>query len=699
MKRRLLHISGAVLLAVSVALVIWQGSFTFGEWAPTSIEQTYLFWEISTLIFLLMVTLGFMLVRTGIKLYVERKTNRERTGIKRKMVIGALALSIVPVFFLVLFSVEVLNRNLDKWFSRPAVAVSESLVEVSTALDRETLSRGELAAALLAATPELRRLADTGVREGRLLDSFCQEHDLSEVFLERPGGRGTLVCEDLAEGGSLATVRVSKPLTEAEDSVVLVVTARMAADLATRQRRISDAIAQYNELTANRKAVRQTYLLLLGLITLFILFVATWLALFMARLVNVPIAALLNASDEVRKGNLSHRVEVQAIDELASLVRSFNEMTAALEGNSRELENRRRFIEAILDNVPTGVISTDSDGYIQMVNRALARIFPPEKVALATRLEEIFPRTEKAELQYLMNRARRTGVASRQFDVDRDGASMHVSVTVSALDKRAGSGFVVMVEDTADMLRAQKALAWREVARRIAHEMKNPLTPLSLSAERIARQVQKAERGDGASAPEVARILRECSSTISQEVESVRTLVDEFSRFARFPAAHPVPTNLNEVVENALAVFGDRLDGIELRMEFSADVPRVNVDPEQFKRVVVNLVDNSAEAVRDSPLRQILVFTRRAGIDAVELEIADTGCGVSREDKEKLFLPYFSTKGRGTGLGLAIVSQILNDHGAVVRVEDNYPTGTRFLIEVPALAPERAGELKAETSA
>lgn len=687
------------MLAISVALVVWQGSFTFGEWAPTSVEQTYLFWAISTLIFLLMVTLGFMLVRTGVKLYIERETNRERTGIKRKLVIGAVALSIVPVFFLVLFSYYVLHRNLEKWFSRPGENVTTALVELSEALDRETQNRGEAITGWLSAMPELRRFAETGIREGALAGSFCVENNLAEVAVEGTDGRRSLLCAYTEEGGPGKSVRVERPLGEGDDSGVLVVVARMPADVEAYQREITANIAQYNELTGSRRSTRQTYLLLLGLITLFILFVATWMALFMARLVNVPIAALLSASDEVRKGNLSHRVDVQAIDELAILVRSFNEMTAALEGNSRELESRRRFIEAILDNVPTGVVSVGPDGRIQMVNRALTRIFPREEVRAAARLEALFPREDAAEIRYLMNRARRTGVAARQLDFERDGGSLHVLVTVSTLEKSAGSGFVVMLEDTADMLRAQKAVAWREVARRIAHEMKNPLTPLSLCAERIARQVEKAERDGGAANPEVARILRECSATISQEVESVRTLVDEFSRFARFPAARPAPAQLNDVVENALAVFGERLEGITLRKDLSDGLPLVNIDREQFKRVVVNLVDNSAEAVQKSPVKQIHVSTRKAGSDAVELEVADTGCGVSQEDKEKLFLPYFSTKGRGTGLGLAIVSQILGDHRAVIHVEDNYPTGTRFLVELPAMAEEPASPLSLETKA
>ncbi|MCP5113775.1 MAG: HAMP domain-containing protein, partial [bacterium] len=404
MRKRAWHLTGAVLLAISVALVIWQGSFTFGEWAPASIEETYLFWAISTLIFLLMVTLGFMLFRTGVKLYIERQANRGRAGIKTKMVIGALALSFVPVFFLVLFSISVLNRNLEKWFSRPAVNVRESLVEVSEAFAAQTVERGEALAAWLAGRADLRRFVETGTGAGENLSRVCAEQRLEEVFIERPGGEGALVCEAFTSGaGGGAILRVRYPLGEAEDAPVLVLALRIPVDLAAKQREIAGHIAEYDQLAANRKNTRWTYLLLLGLITLFILFVATWIALFLAKQINVPIAALLAASDEVRRGNLGHRVKVQAIDELAVLVQSFNEMTTDLDQNARELESRRRFIEAILENVPAGVISAASDGRIQVVNRALKQIYPAEHVEKATHIAHLFAPEDASEIHYLMN--------------------------------------------------------------------------------------------------------------------------------------------------------------------------------------------------------------------------------------------------------------------------------------------------------
>jgi nitrogen fixation/metabolism regulation signal transduction histidine kinase len=312
-------------------------------------------------------------------------------------------------------------------------------------------------------------------------------------------------------------------------------------------------------------------------------------------------------------------------------------------------------------------------------------------VARAARLGDLFSREDTAEIRYLMNRARRTAVAGTQIEYKAERRVLHLSLTVAALDELRSSGFVLVVEDTSELLRAQKAAAWHEVARRVAHEIKNPLTPIALCADRIARQLGRAEQ-----TAETRRILHECSATIAREVESVRTLVDEFSQFTRFPAAQPVPSDLNPIVENAVSVFEGRLDGILVAKDLAPGLPLVQVDREQFKRVVVNLVDNAAEAMQDALVKRLYIGTRCTEADSVELVIADTGCGVSREDKEKLFLPYFSTKGRGTGLGLAIVNRILGDHEATIRVEDNLPTGARFIIELPV---RTVAELEAKAEA
>ena len=681
MRKRLLLISGVLLLAILVSLVVWQGSFNFGPFAPVNIQQTYLFWAVSTLIFILTVTLGFILFRTGVKLYIERQANRPGSHIKWKLIGGALALTVLPVFFLVLWSVSVLNLNLDKWFSRPAQKINTDVIQVADALNQEVQDK---------LTAQAHWLASLSVGENAdFYERFCAANRIEHAEIVNREGMSRVLCSlSSSHDGSLYQARVKT------SAGLVVLSARMPLALAAKQQEVNGYISEYNRLAADRKAFRSLYLQLLLLITLFILFFATWIARYMAGQISTPITALLKAAEQIRKGNLGYRVHVRAIDEMATLVKAFNEMTEALETNSQELESRRRFTEAILESIPTGVISLTSDGRIQRVNRALLGIFPEEQVARASRLSDLFSRDDTAEIRYLMNRARRTAVAGTQIEYKAERRVLHLALTVAALDEQRRSGFVLVVEDTSELLRAQKAAAWHEVARRVAHEIKNPLTPIALSADRIERQLQKPEQ-----TPETGRILRECSVIIAREVETVKALVDEFSQFSRFPAAHPIPSDLNEVVENALAVFNGRLDGIHLEIDLAAGLPTVKIDREQFKRVVVNLVDNAAEAMQDSLFRRLFIATRPTEADSVELIVADTGCGVSREDKEKLFLPYFSTKGRGTGLGLAIVNRILADHDASIRVEDNLPVGAQFIVDLPTLTSTEPEIKAAEVAA
>jgi PAS domain S-box-containing protein len=693
MRKRFLHGAGLVLLVISATLVIWQGSFSLGNYGPTSPEQTFLYWAVSTLAFLLTVTLGFILFRTGLKLYIERQSSREGSRIKTKLVVGVLALTFLPVFFLVLFGVSILNYNMARWFSRPAAHIEMNLHQIAGILGQEARERATIRAEWLAGLPEADALADEPVAGG--LERFCREREIpAAVFLDTEG-RWVRACgpDALARAlpGAASTLRV--PVHSGDRLLGYIgVDASPRIDITEKQAEIQNHIREYQKLAHNRTSFRNFYLLLLLLITLFILFFATWIALFFAKQISNPISALLNAATEVRKGNLGYRVQVKATDELATLVRAFNEMTRALEVNGRELERRRRFTEAILESIPTGVLSLSSDGSIQKVNPALSKILPPEKVAAATRLEDLFARDDTAEIKYMMKRARRTGMASRQLELKTERGTLHLAATVSALDDKLTSGFVLVLEDTSELLRAQKAAAWQEVARRVAHEIKNPLTPIGLCGERIARQLDRVE-----APPDVSRILRECAATIANEVQSVKALVNEFSQLSGFPTAQPALSDLNEVIESALGAFDGRLEGMELRKDLAPGLPQVNIDREQFKRVLVNLVDNAAEAMQDSPLRILYVATQAGPGEIVELIVADTGCGISPEEKDRLFLPYFSTKGRGTGLGLAIVNHILAEHNASIRVEDNEPAGARFIIEIPSMAIEpepRAAEAR-----
>ena len=696
--------AGLTLLLALTALVVWQGSFSVADYgpAPATPEQTYVFWGLSTLIFLLTVLLAFMLFRDAVKLYVARRAGQEGSKIRTKIVAAALCLTFLPTIFLVLWSVEVLNRNLDKWFSRPAEKISLNLVEIAASLRKESKQTGSALARWVADSAELREYLRSGHAPMAFFASVCETGTVEEAHVQRPDGGQLAICSAPIPRAAAANGKASPSLGEeilsraaiADGQGEVVVRSRMPLDLSRIGEEIEKQVRDYNQLAAARKETRRFYLQLLLLITLFILFIAAWVALFLARQITAPVTALMDAARAVRGGNLAHRVTVPATDELATLVRAFNEMTEDLETNRDELERRRRFIEAVLQSIPTGVISLAHDGSIQIVNDALRQMFGEDRVRKATHLSDLLPADYHSEFSRMLRRARRTGVASRQVDMETDAGPRHLAVTVSALDARVTSGFVLVLEDTSELLRAQKAAAWHEVARRIAHELKNPLTPIGLSAERILRQLERTE-----APPEVSRIMRECCSTIAREVESVKTLVDEFSRFARFPAAQPAPSDLNSVVEDGLSVFHGRLDGITIRKILASDIPHLALDREQFKRVVVNLVDNAVEAMQDVPLKELVVETQHGAADSVELIISDTGCGITTEDKEKLFLPYFSTKQRGTGLGLAIVSHILAEHHATIRVEDNRPSGARFIIEIPAPAAADSDVRPAEVPA
>lgn len=684
---RLRFSAGLAALAVLLGLVVWQGSFTMGDYGPQTPEQTFVFWALSTIIFLLTVLLGFILFRDAVKLYFARRAGVEGTRIRTKILVGALGLVFLPTVFLFLWSFEVLNRNLDKWFSRPAERIKLNLAEIGSAMEAEARRRAEVAARWLADSAMFREFLAGSGTPAEFFSKACEVAGAEQIHFVRPDGGQIAICEGPAAVERGPELTAAAPVAGGRIEVRM----RMPLDLAAREAEIQRQVRDYDRLAASRKETRTFYLQLLFLITLFVLFVAVWVALFLARQITAPVTALLEAARAVRAGDLSWRVRVAATDELATLVRAFNEMTEDLQANRDELERRRRFIEAVLESIPSGVISLSHDLTVLLVNSAMRKILPDQPIEPGAKLADLIPGGRAGEFLRLLKRARRTGSASRQFEVETPQGTRHLSLTVAALEASNTSGFVLVVEDTTDILRAQRAAAWHEVARRIAHELKNPITPIALSAERILRQVEK-----NPPPPEVRRILVECCATIRREVDSVKNLVDAFSQFARFPAAQLEPGDVNAVVEEALAVFEGRLEGIAVRKRLEPSLPRVALDREQFKRALVNLIDNAAEAMSDSPVRELLVETRAAGAETVEVEIADTGCGISTEDKEKLFLPYFSTKKRGTGLGLAIVSHIVAEHHAQIRVEDNTPKGARFIIELPAVSAQDAGVRTAE---
>ncbi|HLW78076.1 MAG TPA: ATP-binding protein, partial [Terriglobia bacterium] len=645
-----------------------------------------------------------------------------------------LGLSLVPVCFLFAFAYGLLNRSIDKWFGAPFDAMRKDANEVVGRLDAEEQQNALHATEHLATSsrllqalarkdaeaigPLLARQTRLGMEsefcfdlQGRLLaHAGAAQPDAAAVVKLIPGiATGDLPSDGVAAhwgNGAAGEIVAARPVEDPPGRRVATVAAvrRLPADVAGVAAEMQNEIRKYDELSRAKKIVRVNYLLALGLLTLLILFAATWFALFLSKQVTVPIQALAEGTHQVSKGNLGFQVVAPSSGELKALIRSFNDMTRQLQENrqaieraakelqraNRELEERGNTMETILENIPTGVISFDPEGQIVRINSTVERMFAPADLKAARRLTDLFSAEDARDIARLFRRAARQGTITQQMELDLGARHAAVALTVSSIRARHGAvGSVLVLEDLSELLRAQKAAAWREVAQRLAHEIKNPLTPIQLSAERIRRLIERA--GSHWASGELAATIEESAELIGREVETLKSLVDEFSRFARFPSSRVAPTSVNAVIENALRVFDGRLSGIEVHQELAADLPLVQLDPEQMKRVMVNLIDNAAEALERSVPKEIWVRTALdPDRDVVELVVADSGPGIPPDAKEKLFLPSFSTKDRGTGLGLAIVSHIISEHHGSIRVEENRPTGSQFVIELPV---ERAAVL------
>ncbi|MEO6802868.1 MAG: ATP-binding protein, partial [Granulicella sp.] len=476
------------------------------------------------------------------------------------------------------------------------------------------------------------------------------------------------------------------------------------------------AADDYWNLFRSRRLIRNTYMWLLLMMTSLALFATSWLALHLSKQVTQPVEALADAMEAIAAGDYAHRVGESATNELKELVRSFNHMAADLEGSrhaveestvqlsraNATLEARRGELETMLQTIPNGVATLDTNHKVVLANRALSEMMDPggQRPFLGMTMEEVFP-TEVAEaLDRLMRRSHRMGSASDELEMARHNASgnsvLNLLATVALLEtaERVHLGYVVVIENATELLQAQKQSAWKEVARRVAHEIKNPLTPISLSAEQIHRHIGRIETSmlnDGTTSPSIA-VIRRCSEVITSSVESMRGLVDQFATLAEFPTARPRPADLNTIVENSLAMFAGRLQTIRLVRNLESNLPLVMADPEALKRALGNLVDNAAEAMQKSLLREMRISTCLLDSGMVELTVADTGAGLTDEMRERLFLPYFSTKQRGTGLGLAIAAKIIQEHEGTIRAEKNAPTGAKFIVELRAASIVDVGE-------
>lgn len=432
---------------------------------------------------------------------------------------------------------------------------------------------------------------------------------------------------------------------------------------------INSSLAELERLGQEQNNIRRTALLTLGVLTFLLIFASTWIAFYVARGLTTPIKALAEGAGEIAAGNFGHRVDVLAEDELAILVNAFNDMSARLEANAKELAERRRYNETVFESLPTGVISLDAENKVATINGAATKMLGDVDITAFERI---------------ISRARRTGTASDQIALSPENT---FAVIATALP--TDGGVVLVIEDLSELIAAQRSHAWQEVARRMAHEIKNPLTPIQLSAERIAKRFDRSGHRDNGGGKRIddkgpmSDVIHESTDTIIREVTSLKSMVDEFSRFARLPEAVLELSDLNAVVDQAVAAVVGRSSDVKFEFDLADELPSIMIDAEQMKRVFINLIDNSIEAF-DDEAGQLSITTRHdAARDLIIAEVADNGKGISPSNLQKLFQPYFSTKGRGTGLGLAIVQRIISDHHGRIHAVKNQPRGARFIVELP----------------
>jgi two-component system nitrogen regulation sensor histidine kinase NtrY len=722
-RKRNLLIIGVILLLLVVAT-----AFEVGIRAPqipfASNLIVFALFNLNLVVFLLLLVLLF---RNLVKLSFERRHKVIGARFKAKLVLTFLALALTPGILIFIIASNFITTSIEGWFKpqveRPldqAMEVAQTYYQTleSTALrhgrymarvvEKNGLldeSRREGLAAYLAEQQDRLGVAAITVFNGQgnelvhvknpvLASSIPARQTNGEHVRQALAGHEITTVHELDNGDIIQAVVPIRDTEQHGVSAAMMVAIHVPQRLEARLRDISQAFREYKQLKLLKNPIKGIYILLFLLMTLIIVFSATWFGLYLARGITDPIQMLARGTREVAAGNLKYKVEVRADDEIGILVDSFNRMTGDLEASQAkleetyrdlqakhaEVEQRRRYTETVLETVATGVVSLDASGRVTTINGAAERMLAlPAAQIQGMAAAAAFRSPEYSEIAALIQRMGRVrdGMLDREVHLRRDGQTVALLASATALKGSDGRymGMVLAVDDLTELLKAQRLAAWREVAQRIAHEIKNPLTPIQLSAQRLRRRLA-VERS-----AEEKRLLEDATATIIQEVDALKHLVDEFSRFARMPALTLKPTDLGRLLEGVVALYRDSHPGLSIKAAFAPEVPLLEVDPDQIKRAVLNLVDNAVEAVGQSG--EVTVQTSwLAEARRTRIIVTDDGPGIAPEDKDKLFVPYFSTKPTGMGLGLPIVHQIVADHGGTIWVEDFPPHGSRFVIEL-----------------
>ncbi|GAB4260979.1 sensor histidine kinase [Deferrisoma sp.] len=703
----------AVLLGLSILLVLW-GILAAVLWRSmglggASVGESLGFFALVNLHILLLLLLLYLCLRNLTKLVFEWRRGVLGARLRTRLVLAFLAITVIPTALLFLASAGFLARSIDSWFSDRVEGALRQALEVARAYYREQEEQALEIARLLAKSPDELDLA-RGVEKMGAAAVYLVTSDgrirARAAHPDRPTapppGPASPPVKEALEGKEGATLLKTdrgdfiRAVVPAGGAGALVVDLHLPGRTLERLEDITEGFEEYRQLQILRTPIKVSYILPLLLVALLLVFAAIWFGFYLARGITGPIQALAEATLRVAGGDLNFELEVPSRDEVGVLVASFNRMTrdlrasreeveraqATLERANAELEERRRYMEIVLSRVTAGVVSADPQGRITTVNPAACDLLglPPDCVGRM--YSEVLPAEVNAALTEIgreLERSRHDSI-QRQVTVEREGRRSTLMVHMTRLrdDEGRHLGTVAVVDDLTDLVLAQKARAWQEVARRMAHEIKNPLTPIQLSAQRLRRKYA------GLLESEEGAVLDEATRTIVAQVEGLKRLVNAFSRFAKMPESRPAPEDLNRIADEVAGLYRPAHPEIRFEVRLDPQLPTALVDAEQIRRVLVNLLDNAVAALDGVEEAWVEVVTDYdPAARRVRISVADNGPGLSPEARTRLFEPYFSTKEGGTGLGLAIVKSIVTDHGGTIRVQDNRPRGTRFVIELP----------------
>jgi len=686
------------------------------EFSPTSFTNILLTF-LQIIVLLMFLILLFVLGRNLAKLYLERKRKVLGARFKTKLLLFFIALSLIPTLLLFFFASDLISRNIETWFKTP---IDRILDDTKSLADGFYISGEETTlhyAKQLSRAIQQQNLIDLNRRLPLMefVRNKLTEYKLDEIgiFLDdeelftylnpdlpfqdysdvrknnvRIAHLGeTYSSIDPMGNGEMIRRGISFNIPNVGN--VLVLTGKfLPQNYAEKINNISAYVQRYSQLRIQKNPVKAFYFITLIFITLLIVFAASWIGFHLAKGITVPIEKLAHATKEVSRGNLNVRVEDPASDELGILIDSFNQMIFDLKDShhniaqkTSELEARKQYIETILNNITTGVITLDAEGIITTINpSARTMLGLEEKNLIGKSYKNVLEDEKYGEILENIMRGlqKKHKVSDKEININFDSQSITIALTLSPLTQANNefSGMIVVLDNLTQLIKAQKIAAWKEIAQRVAHEIKNPLTPIQLSAERIIKNLRTNKRKSN-------EIIEEGASTIVQEARTIKSLVDEFSSFARMPSIRLQSADLNAIIKQTISQFSGIFSEIEFETLFSTEVPSpLLIDPEQMRRVFINLIDNAIDAMnKKGKIRIRTTFDKIQ--QKVKIEVADFGPGIPQGEREKLFHPHYSTKKKGTGLGLAIVNQVISEHNGSIEVEDNKPHGAMFIIQIP----------------